>query len=138
MKTTFWAVAMMACAVACGGATTDGDDDSGSSKAGASGTAEKIPGVPRSSQVTSLSSTNLAKVCDYMNKQLGGYGHQPNCGQNTMVVPADVSQASCVSKVKGKSCTLTVGQVEDCSDELHTAPCSLPLDCLPIYTCLTG
>lgn len=135
MKTTFWAVAWMACAVACGGATTGGDDDSGSSKAGAGGTSEKIPGVPRSLQVTSLSSANLAKVCDYMNNQLGGYGKKPSCDPNSMFVYADASQAACVNKVKGKNCALTVGDVEDCADALHAKPCSLPLVCAPLWTC---
>jgi len=132
MKTTFWAVVFVASALGCGGATAGGDDDSGN--AGAGGAADKIPGLPRSSQVTSLSSSKLAKLCDYMNSQLGGYGHKPSC-PNSMFVYADASQAACVNKVKGKSCSLTAGEVEDCADALHAAPCSLPLVCAPLWTC---
>jgi hypothetical protein len=133
MKTTFWAVVFVTCSLGCGGAAT-GDDD-GSGNAGAGGAADRISGLPSSSQVTSLSSSKLAKLCDYMNAQLGGYGHKPSCDPNSMFVYADASQAACVNKVKGKTCSLTVGNVEDCADALHAAPCSLPLVCAPLWTC---
>ncbi len=132
---TFRAAAVlgvMVCVVslgACGGAVDANDTPSG----GAGGAPVKRSGVTSNAQVTQLPTADLGRVCDYMAKQLGGYNKQPSC--TGMFVPTDVSRANCVKNVQGKTCKLTVSQVEDCADALHQARCSLPLVCAPLWAC---
>jgi len=132
----FWAVVTMAlCALsACGGATDEGDDPTPSGGKPSTSTLGKS-GVALKSQITSLAAKDLGKVCDYMARQLGGYGTTPSCPDPSMTVPADVSQSACINKVKGKKCDLSVEQVEACADALNKKRCSLPFVCEPLWQC---
>jgi hypothetical protein len=65
--------------------------------------------------VVSLDATQGAALCDWINKNLGGYGSIDNCDGGGSR-HADSTQQSCVSGLSDfYACpSLTVGSVEDC------------------------
>jgi hypothetical protein len=97
-------------------------------------------GLPRSSTVGSLDSSQAATLCDWENAKQGGYGRSVSCPDGSTQT-TDANRAYCVSAVPyfATYCpTLTVGEVEDCANALGTNICNIATEpaCAPVAACL--
>jgi hypothetical protein len=108
----------------------------GSSSGGPGGSS----GLPRSSTVGSLSSTDAATLCDWLNAGQGGYGRMVTCSGGTTRT-TDADQATCVagSHAAQTACpTLTVGDTEDCVNAIGSDLCAISTAsaCAAVSACL--
>ena len=117
--------------------------DVGTISCGPSGTnVASSSGLPRSDTFADLTTDQVGVLCDWINERQGGYGRNVTCSdgskQNT-----DASKADCVGAAPGvaSACpTLTVGNVEDCTNAVLTDLCSLPNQtaCANLDACLAS
>jgi hypothetical protein len=133
-----------ACTVAPlpGGVTDTPTDTTTTADAGGE-TLGATSGLPLDSTIASLSSTDAATLCDWVNGKQGGYGRPsvfcPGGGNKGTYL----SQLRCVSEFAalGNRCLdLTVGTVEDCVNATGSDLCleeSTPA-CMTIGTCGLG
>ena len=97
-------------------------------------------GVPSNETVSALSQSEKATLCDWATDKEGGYGKVTAC-DGGLTLHNKSSQADCVASFNvGGTCSVTVGQLEDCILAISTAdPCSLPSlsepKCTPFLQC---
>ncbi|HET7540987.1 MAG TPA: hypothetical protein VFK05_13985 [Polyangiaceae bacterium] len=110
-----------------GGGTTA----SGGVSGGGSG---DLPPLDPSADARSLSDSDKAVLCDWVNDKLGGYGAMFECSPG-MTVMNDPSQAICISYFLNFRCEVTVADVTTCT--LARAPshaCNAEFDtCHQLY-----
>jgi len=87
-----------------------------------------------------LSSTQAVTLCDWTNAKQGGYGRSVTCADGATRT-TDPSQSECVAGVSGfqTNCpTLTVANVEDCTNAIGSNLCEITTAsaCAPVATCL--
>jgi hypothetical protein len=98
------------------------------------------PNIDANAALTSLSTGDQGRLCDWEAQQYGGYGKAISCGGG--LVPAQrgpTDQASCVGGLPPPSasafCNATVGQFEACVQWKKQNGCGTadpPLDCLAL------
>jgi hypothetical protein len=108
---------------------------SGSDK-GASGS-----GLPRTSAVVSLTPQQGAQLCDWTNREQGGYGRRVTCPSGP--ISTNVNQAQCVAGLPDLQLVcpaLTVADVEDCTLAHGTDLCKYDAApaCAPLRACGAG
>jgi hypothetical protein len=100
-------------------------------------------GLPLDSTIASLSSTDAATLCDWVNGKRGGYGRPSVFCPGAASKSTSLSQLTCVNgfAALGNRCLdLTVGTVEDCVNATGSDLCleeSTPA-CMTIGTCGLG
>ena len=94
-------------------------------------------GVDRGKRVTALTADERRDVCEWSTAELGGEGHTTQCGDTTFKVEPT---SECIEDSANypASCTLTVGQLEDCTAAMAAAPCTglASPACAPIFNCI--
>ena len=100
----------------------------GSSTGGGGGSS----GVDSSKRIDSLSASEKAQYCDWVNAKLGGYGATMSCGSD-ITLEADASQAECVASAP-TSCAATVAQAEACAN-MMSCQNLIPPSCAPLFEC---
>lgn len=106
-------------ASALGVASCGGDDGGGGGGGGSSS------GLPRSTPLGSLNSSQAGTFCDWTNNKGGGYGRTATCADGSEE-DTDPDKASCVTALPlvGAFCpTLTVGDAEDCANAIGADLC---------------
>jgi hypothetical protein len=111
-----------------------------SCRGGSGGSVGNSSGVPRSSTIGSLDSSQAVTLCDWENAKQGGYGRSITCPDGSTQT-TDADRATCVSQVPyfGTYCpTLTVGDIEDCANALGINICNVGSEpaCGPVAACL--
>jgi len=97
-------------------------------------------GVDRSLQVTGVTDAQVAKICDWLVAQFGGYGARKECGSGISGV-TPVSQAACIEgwyhRSPNPACTATVGDYEACMLAREGDLCypTRPPACEPFTAC---
>ena len=99
------------------------------------------PNVPidRTKTVKSLSSMDVALLCDWETDRLGGYNHRTEC--NGFWVMTKMNQLACetmaASSAASSACeATTVGDIEDCANAVKADLCDgLPLACVNLIGC---
>jgi hypothetical protein len=110
---------------------------SDSSNGSPSGTSS---GVPRATKIADLSSAQAGTLCDWVNGKGGGYGRTVTCSDGTDA-STDPDKATCSSSAPllGGLCpTLTVGDLEDCSNAVGMDLCAAATNpaCAAFNTCV--
>ena len=107
------------------GTACGGDDDGARS------------GLDPGATVTSLSPGDLTSLCAWSAETQGGAGTTTECGDHTVTVN---DAAACADGFTGKTCTLTVGEFEECIQALRDDPCTAiqSAACGPIIQCALG
>ena len=115
-KAALFALTLSVLGSACGD-----DGDSGS-------------GLDRSGVVTALPPADLMTLCEWSTETQGGAGTTTECGDHTVTVE---DAPHCADGFTGKTCTLTVGQLEDCVNVLADDPCGAlqSSSCGPVIEC---
>jgi hypothetical protein len=121
--TLFALVSIVALATAaCGGSGSDGS------------------GVDRSKKANSLSADEKMNLCTWSTTEAGGENKTTTCSDGTTV--SSGTTAKCLDGFAAfkADCTLTVGQLEDCTKVIAKDPCKGPgADaCKPVLTCLAA
>jgi len=106
--------------VACG---DDGGTASGSGSIGVEG----------SKQVSTLTSAELGKICDYAASKLGGYGNTIECGGGQSLRSPYADQAECIAD-SPSNCSVTVAQYERCIND-QSCMAIIPESCAPLFSC---
>ncbi|HXJ22778.1 MAG TPA: hypothetical protein VMT03_21350 [Polyangia bacterium] len=109
----------------------------GSSGGGGAGNSS---GVPRSSTIASLTTTQSATLCDWEDAKQGGYGRTVTCTDGSTRT-TDTNQAECIAGMgyaKTLCPTLTVADVEDCANAIGANLCEISTDpaCANLAACL--
>ncbi len=124
MKTTwlfaFVIVSISAVQIGCGSSDSGSGGSAGAagSSAGSGGnsagsTASDFPAIALDADIRTLSDADKAKVCDWVNSTLGGYGLETTCASGNSVSNAS-SQAVCVATFFNVPCKVTPAQVKAC------------------------
>lgn len=100
-------------------------------------------GLPTDSTLASLSSTDAATLCDWVNGRQGGYGRPITFCTGGTAERTDPNQTTCVNEFSalGNRCLdLTVGTIEDCVNQTGTDLCleESTVPCMTIKTCGLG
>ena len=129
-STTLFGLCLAAALFACGGG---GDDDNSGDDDDNGGGGDS--GLSTGAIVTDLSDDDLVELCDWNIDELGGEGHETECGDGLTATVG--SSAECVSSFENKDCALTVGEFEDCTGALADDPCDglESQACAPFFTC---
>jgi hypothetical protein len=101
---------------------------------------ESSTGLPSWATFSSLSQTQAARLCDWVNQNQGGYGRSVTCSDGSQQT-TDADKASCVQVVPqvGIECpTLTVGDVESCVNVIGPMLCAVTTSaaCANLAACL--
>lgn len=136
-----------ACVVLCsacnvtplpGGVT---DDQTATTAVDAGGdTLGTTSGLPSTSTIASLGTTDVATLCDWFNASQGGYGRpQMPCpgGTPEATYPSQLACVNGLSALGNRCLDLTVGTVEDCVNQTGTNLClqAQVAACMTIATC---
>jgi len=92
-------------------------------------------GITPQTDIQTVSDSQKAQLCDWMNEQLGGYGMSYTCGGATVYNNTD--QAQCVKNVFTGVCVLALEKFVACVLALApTHGCNTQYDlCYPLYRC---
>src|SRR5579863_9901141 len=89
-------------------------------------------GLSGTAAIRTQSAADDATLCNWLAGRLGGWGRSRQCGAATVMSPAN--EATCVSDFQSLSstCSLTVGDLQNCVDAAISGPCpssAIPSQC---------
>jgi hypothetical protein len=97
-------------------------------------------GVDRGKKVNSLSADERTSLCTWGTAEQGGEGKVTQCGTDSHTTVPTIAACEASLSNLSASCTLTVGQEEDCVKAVAADPCKAfaSAACAPALACATG
>ena len=111
-------VSISAVQIGCASSDSGSGGSAGAAGAGNGGnsagsTASDFPAIALDADIRTLSDADKAKVCDWVNTTLGGYGLETTCASGRSVSNA-ASQSVCVATFFNVPCKVTPAQLKAC------------------------